>query len=330
MKIPRIIAGWGVTAAAVLAVATPLASAAPVVKIVNTNSGVSCVFETAEGDLVFFTASASTLSGDSGSDMFVETPDGQPVLFGDGGTAEFGADGSFSAEVPLQDADTGQAVGTASLQATRTQFGEPVAEEVSDRGNGNTWTRGTTTTTDYRISLQSVSVPGYTVLANDDDCTSENIVFDVKSNDPSSQIYRSTSFRSAICPLDGLPGGAIRLSGQLRTPYFEVVIDDGVNPLEASGDVVLTAGSGEVTRPLINLVTEQKVADLTIEIDLSKLGRRNHEAVSLDGVTERVAWVPYQAVITITTTDGRSGTAECYAEYVTDHIIIRPTAGSAE
>jgi hypothetical protein len=50
-----------------------------VTKVTGTSYDLSCVFETREGPLVFFFASEG-VSGDSGSGMFVENPDGEMVL----------------------------------------------------------------------------------------------------------------------------------------------------------------------------------------------------------------------------------------------------------
>jgi len=307
-------------------VAAP-ASAAPVTRIVNTVSDFSCVFETAEGALVFFFGSSSSMDGESGAQLFVEDQDAT-VLVGEGGTASIST-GSFAAEVPVNDVrgEEPVPVGVASIEGTRTVVGEPVTEEIRDR-SGNGWTTGTVVETNYRVDLTSVSVPGYTVLPGDDDCTSQDLAFDVKTTNPSAQIYNDSDFQSAICTLEGLPNGEVRLTGDLREPFFEVVIDDGVNPQKASGRLPLRGGSGEATAPLIDLNSEEQVAQLSISVELTKIGRRQQESEAVDGITQRVTWVPYRASITVTTSDGRSGVADCYAEYVTEKIIIRPSANT--
>lgn len=103
----------------------PTASAAPSEHIVNTVRDVSCVFKTAQADLVFFGATASSTGGEAGSFMFVETLDFETVLTSVVGTAEFGAEGTFSAEVDLVSAETGEPVGTATVDALLTAAGAP-------------------------------------------------------------------------------------------------------------------------------------------------------------------------------------------------------------
>jgi len=312
-----------------LALAPP-AAAAPVVRVVNTVQDLSCVFETEEGALVFFGASATSMDGEAGSFLFVEDVNGDLVLEGEGGTAAF--DGS-SVEAQVQVSDVrGEEpvpVGLASVQATRTVVGEPETHQIRER-SGNTWTKGTVVVTSYQVTVTSVNVPGYTVRLGDDDCTSEDLAFDVKSTNPRARIYSTSGFESAICALEGLPNGEVRLSGDLRDPIFEVVIDDGVNPLKASGQLRLRGGSDQATVPLIDLTTEQSVAALTIDVDLTKLSGRTQESENVDGITLRTVVVPYRATITVTTSDGRSGVAHCSAVHVKEKIIIRPGADLGE
>ena len=309
----------------VASAAAPSAWGARSEHIVNEMTDLSCVFETAETDLVFFGASAS--SDGSGSFMFVETLDYELVMEGFGGTASFGDDGSFSAEIELISASTGESVGTASVEGVRTQTDDPVTEEVRGR-SGNSWEeKGTITTTDYSVEITSVSVPGYDVLLGDDDCTSQDLVFDVRTTNPSAQIHRDSGFSSEICELEGLDFGAVLLDGDLREPMFQVVIDDGVNPQESEGTISLRGGSGEATTELIDLVSGEPIADLTISVDLARSGTREMETESFDGITIRTSRTNYIATIEVTTTDGRSGTAECSAMAFTESIIMRPGSG---
>jgi hypothetical protein len=327
----RALVGAGALAVAGLIATPAVSSAAPLTRVVNTVTAVDCVFETVEGDFVFFGATSTTRDGGSGSFMFVESPDYELLLQSkEPGTATFD-DGAFSAEVLLYDFDTGEPVGVASVEATRTQSGEPVTERLRER-YGNSWTMGTVTTTEYRVDIESVTVPGYTVLANDDDdCTSRVIAFDVKTTNPNAQVYADSDFGSAICSLEGLANGEVLLSGALPEMHFEVVIDDGVNPQKASGDFLLRGGSvAEATVPLIDLLTEEEVAELTISVQLDRIGRRSRESESFDGITEWLVVVPYRATITVSTSDGRSGVAHCYAEHITTKTIIRPTADVGE
>lgn len=321
-RLAAIIATGGLLAASAIA---PTASGAPSEHIVNEISDMSCVFETAETDLVFFGASAS--ADGSGSFMFVETLDYELVLEGFEGSATFGEDGTFSAEVELIDVETGEPAGTATVEGVRTVSGDPVTEEVRGR-SGNSWEeKGTITTTDYDVDITSVTVPGYEVLVGDDDCTSQDLAFDVRSTNPSAQIYRDSGFQTKVCELEGLENGAVMLEGDLREPMFDVVIDDGVNPQESEGTIRLRGGSGEATTELIDLVTGEPIADLTISVDLARSGTRQIESESFDGITFRMARTTYVATIEVTTSDGRSGTAECGAVEFTETIIMRPGSG---
>lgn len=319
MRVHRIVIALSAGVLATGLVIAPSAVAAPPTHTVHTADELSCVFDTQEGDSVFFFAGAG--ADGSGSGMFVEGPDEVVLLRGDGGSAVFGA--TFSAVVALLDPSTGEPVGDATVQATLT-LGDPQVEVVRER-NGNSWTRGTITSTEYAVDVTSVTVPGYTVLPEADDCNGNRIAFDLRTTNPSAQIFHDTRFGSAICPLDGLPDGAVLLSGELRTPRFEVVIDDGVDPLKAAGELTLHGFSGTTTVPLLSRITGEPVADLTIRVTLNRIGKRVHESVREGRVTVLISSVSYLASITVDTTDGRSGTAECFAEEVTAKTIIRPS-----
>jgi hypothetical protein len=323
MKVRPLLCGFGLLASGLIA--APAASADSPTRIVNTITSVSCVFETAQGDYVFFGASSTTLDGTSGSYMFVETPDYDMVSEGEGGTAVFADNGSFAAEVALFDFDTREPLGLASVEAIRTSLAEPVTEELQER-SGNSWTTGTVTTTDYRVDVGPMTVPGYTVLANDDDCTSEVITFDVMTTNPAATIYGDSDFESAICDLEGFPNGQVALSQDRPNVRYDVVIDDGVNPQEAEGFLHLPGRTAGGTAPLVDLVTEQRIGELTINVELRRIGTRSQESDTFDGITERGIVVPYLATITATTSDGRSGVAHCYAEDHTNKLIIRPSA----
>jgi hypothetical protein len=104
-----------------------------------------------------------------------------------------------------------------------------------------------------------------------------------------------------------------------------VVIDDGVDPLKAAGELTLHGFSGTTTVPLLSRITGEPVADLTMRVTLNRIGKRVHESVREGRVTLLVSSVSYLASITVDTTDGRSGTTECFAEEVTEKTIIRPT-----
>lgn len=323
MKVRALLCGFGVLAAGL--VAAPTASADTPTRIVNTVTSVSCVFETAQGDYVFFGASSNTSDGASGSYMFVETPDYDMVSEGWDGTAVFAGNGSFAADVALYDFTTHEPLGLASVEAIRTPSAEPVTEELQER-SGNSWTTGTVTTTDYRVDVGSATVPGYTVLAGDDDCTSEVITFDVMTTNPAAAISADSGFESAICNLEGLPNGQVALSQDRPNVRYDVVIDDGVNPQEAEGLLSLPGRTAGSTSPLVDLVTEQQIGEVTITVELHRIGTRSDESDTFDGITERVGVVPYLATITVRTSDGRSGVARCYAEDRTEEVIVRPSA----
>jgi hypothetical protein len=54
-----------------------------------------------------------------------------------------------------------------------------------------------------------------------------------------------------------------------------------------------------------------------------RIGKRVHESVREGRVTQPVSSVAYLASITVDTTDGRSGSTECFAEDVTAKTTIR-------
>jgi hypothetical protein len=323
MKARALLCGLGLLGAGL--VAAPTASAESPERILNTITSVSCVFQTARGDYVFFGASANTLDGASGSYMFIETADYDMVAEGWDGTAVFAADGSFAADVELYGSDTQESLGLASVEATRTPLAAPVTENLQER-SGNSWTTGTVTTTDYGVDVGSAIVPGQTVPAGDDDCTSQVITYDVMTTNPAAAIHSDADFESAICDLEGLPNGQVALSQSRPDVRYDVVIDDGVNPQEAEGVLHLPGRTAGSTSPLVDLVTGQQIGELTINVELRRIGTRGQESNTVDGITERRVVVPYLATITVSTSDGRSGVARCYAEDYTGKLIVRPSA----
>jgi len=229
--------------------------------------------------------------------------------------------------VDLISVASGQPVGTATVEGIRTVVGDPVLEEVRGR-SGNSWEeKGTVTTTDYQVEVTSVTVPGYDVQVGADDCTSQDLAFDVRTTNPEAVVYRDSGFDSEICQLAGLEFGEVRLSGSGRDPVFEVIIDDGVNPQKASGTISLRGGSGEATAELIDLITEEAIGELTISFDLARTSTRELETETFDGITVRSARTAYMSSITVSIDDGRSGTAECPAMAYTESIIMRPGSG---
>lgn len=202
-------------------------------------------------------------------------------------------------------------------------IGEPEVIEVRER-SGNAWTKGTVTVTEFAVETISVVVPGRTAVADPNVCTGSELIFDVISRKPTARIFRTPSFASQICALNGIEDGEVRLSQGVRNPLIEVVIDDVEEPLKVAGNISLRGWSGSATADLNSLMTGEKVADLTIDVTLQRDGKRGQETFTGDGVTLRVSWVPHRALIRVTTSDGRTGTAECYTEDVLEMAIIRP------
>lgn len=306
------------TTAAWLA-AAPGALAGPAERIDNTVIDVSCVFATDEGDFVYLIASGSEEG--SGSSMFVESPDGEIVLVGDGGSASFGPE--FSATVSLHDGTTGEPAGEATVEATMTPLGDPVVNEVRER-DGNQWTRGTVTITEFAVDATSVVVPGYSVQPDPLACAGDEVVFDLFTTNPAARVSRYADFGSDICALEGIPGGEVRLSRELREPVFEVVIDAGIEPLKAEGTLALSGWSGTQTAPLESVFTGEVVGDLTIDVTLKRAGQRVSEVITFDGITIRFSSVSYIAAISVTTPDGRTGVTQCRAEDVVEQLMIAP------
>jgi hypothetical protein len=315
----------GVVLAAAVAAAglatAPGAVAGPAERLETTVIDVSCAWATVEGGFVYLFASAVSPEGVAGAGMFVESPDGEIILDGEGGSASFGPE--FAAAVQLHDVTTGQPVGEATVEATMTQLGDPVVEEVRER-DGNRWTRGTVTVTEFTVDATSVVVPGHTIVADPLACAGDELVFDVFTTNPAARVNRFSDFGSGICQLDGIPGGEVRLSRELREPVFEVIIDDDTEPLKAAGSLALRGWSGTETAPLVSLFTGEVVGDLTIDVTVRRDGQRGREAVRFDGTTFRVSWVPYVASISVTTSDGQVGTAECHSEDLVVWTMIAP------
>jgi hypothetical protein len=290
--------------------AAPPAAAAPPVVTQNSVDELSCVFDTAQGDAVYFFASASAQDASSGSGAFVETPAGEIVLRGEGGTATFGD--AFAGDVALTD-EAAAAAGMLSVRLGLGPAGEPVVEHVDER-DGNVRTTGTITQTEYAITVTSVDLPGYTVLPATGDCSGARHEFDLRTTNPRVQVIRSTTFGSQICALSGIADAEVRLSGTSRSqPFVEVVIDDGVSPQKASGELSLRGGSGTVTVPLVDLTTGEPVADLAIAVDLRRSGPGTREVASGPGIQERTRFTPFVATVEVVSSDGRSGTATCAA-----------------
>ncbi len=314
MRIVRILGAIAVTVAAAGLAPAP-ATAAPPTHTLNTVHELSCAFYTTTGESAFFQASGGSASGESGSSFFVEDQDYDTVLAGSEGTAVFGP--RFSAEITAVVPSTGEQVGTATLTADVVE-GEPVVEQVDQR-DGNIRTTGTITTSEFTFSNVLASAPGFSLITDELSCSGSKIVFDVRSTNPPVHVVRSKDFGSEICTVAGIPDAEVLLSGGDRwTPYAEVVIDDGVNPLKAQGDVVMRGNQGSLDAPLEEIFTGETVARLSLHVELRRAGDPT-TTVERDGRSRTIRTVrPYRAHITVETTDGRRGEVVCAAEEVVD------------
>lgn len=297
----------------------PPAGAAALERIQNTVDDFSCAFLTQEGPAVYFFGSSS--SAGSGAAAFVEGED--LYLEGFGGTAQFGA-GTLTASVDLATPE-GDPAGTVSVSAT-TALGDPTVEEVNDR-SGNTWTRGTITVADYTYTDVVITIDGLalTPIVEQNTCSGQRTSFDVRSTNPASRVYRDSRLSSDPCVILGMDDAELRLSGQRREPYLEVVIGgQGGDPRKAQG-VLTHDGQGWVASlPLIALVTGEVVDTLDVTADITLAGAPFRERFSDGGFTEMVWVIPYQVSYVITTDDGTRLTAQCEAYEVRSHVNISP------
>ncbi|WP_114558842.1 hypothetical protein [Desertihabitans aurantiacus] len=296
----------------------PPATGRPPTRVVNTVDELSCAFATTTGEGLFIQAGAGSASGESGSGFFLEDADGVVVLAGEGGTARFGPE--FTAEIEAVRPGEEQPVGTVTLTA-RLTAGTPVVEQVDER-DGNIRTTGTVTTTEYAFSDVAVDVPGYEVVVDELSCDGSRIDFDLLSTNPSAHVVRSRDFGSDICTFAGTADTQVRLSGEDRSaPYAEVVVDDGVNPLKAQGEIGMRGLQGTLVAPLTEIFTGETVATLTLRLRLVPAGPPT-TTVERDGraLFTRTE-TPYLAELSLTTTDGRRGEVSCPASEVLEGSI---------
>ncbi|MVA75819.1 hypothetical protein GC722_07255 [Auraticoccus sp. F435] len=311
MRTARILGGVAAAVVAANLVAVPASATGRPTHTLNTVHELSCAFSTTTGESVFFQASGGSASGESGSSFFVEDQQSRTVLEGWEGTADFGP--HFTAEVTATVPSTGEFVGTATFSADVVE-GEPVVEEVDDR-DGNIRTTGTITTSEFTFSNVSASVPGYSPVPDELSCSGSKIVFDIYTTNPPVHVVRSKDFNSAICAVEGIPHAQVLLSGESRwAPYAEVVVDDGTNPLKAEGDVAMRGPRGRLVTPLLEVFTGDTVADLTLRVELTQAGAPV-TTVERDGRSRVIETVtPFEAHISVETTDGRRGEVTCAAE----------------
>lgn len=297
----------------------PPAAGAALQRTQNTIDDFSCAFATEEGAFVAIFGSSS--SEGSGSGAFVE---GEGVyLEGWEGTAVFGP-GTLQASVDLVDPQTGEPAGTVSVSAT-TALGDATVEEVDDRGFGNTWTRGTSTVADYTYSDVVITIDGFTPILADTTCSGQRTIFDVRSNDPASRVYRdSGSLDSAPCQIEGMQDAELRLGGDRRQPYLEIVIGaEGSDPRKAEGVLTRDGQEWVASLPLVALFSGEVVdtLDVTATFDM---GAPYRERTSEGGFTE-MRWVlPYLVTYEIVTDAGLRLTAQCEAVQGRSHTTISP------
>lgn len=187
-------------------------------------------------------------------------------------------------------------------------------QQVDER-DGNIRTTGTITTSEFTFSQVSASVPGLSPISDELSCSGSRIVFDLRSTNPAMHVVRSRDFNSDICTLAGIADAAVLLSGNSRTaPYAEVVVDDGVNPLEAQGDVVVRGNRGRLEAPLVEVGTGETVAQLTLSLELTRAGAPS-TTIERDGRSRVIDTdTPYWAHVGVETSDGRRGEVTCAAE----------------
>jgi hypothetical protein len=316
--IPRRLAVVPAALALAVTALAPPAAAGPLVRIQNTVDDFSCVFDTQEGATVFFFGSSSDAG--SGSAAFVEGED--LYLEGWEGTAVFGTN-TLSASVGLATVPEGEPVGTVSVSATTT-LGGPTVEQVNDR-SGNTWTRGTITTADYTYSDVVITIDGFTPILDDTTCTGQRTIFDVRSTDPASRIYRDSTLTSDPCPILGMEDAELLLSGQLREPFLEIVFGaQGSDPRKAQGVLQRDGQNWSASLALIALATEEQVATLDVTAQFSLDGAPYRQRFSEGGFTEMAWVVPYTVTYQILTDDGTTLSAECEAHQVRSHVNISP------
>lgn len=255
----------------------------------------------------------------SGSAAFVEGED--LYLEGWEGNAVF-SDGTLAASVQLL-TPQGEPFGTVSVQAV-TELGSPTVEPVDDR-SGNTWTRGTVTVADYQFTDVDISVDGFTPILDATTCSGQRTIFDVRSTDPASRVYRDATLDSSPCTIQGIDDAELLLSGQPREPYLEVVMGaQGAQPLKAQGALEPFRSAWSTSLPLIALATGEQVDVLDVTATVSRSGAPVRQRYFEGGFAEMVWLVPYTATYQISRSDGQTFTAQCTAQELRTHITISP------
>jgi hypothetical protein len=197
-------------------------------------------------------------------------------------------------------------------------------EQVDDR-TGNTWIRGTITIADYTYSDVLITIDGFTPIVEDTTCTGQRTIFDVRSNEPASRMYRDSTLTSDPCQILGMEDAELRLSGQLRAPLLEIVLGSaGDDPRKAQGELGRDGSTWSASLPLIALASGEQVDTLDVTADISLAGAPYRERSSEGGFAEMVWIVPYRVAYEIVADEGRTLTAGCEAQLVRSHVTLSP------
>lgn len=311
----RIILGAACGAATLLAVAAPAGAGAPT-RIDAEYWGVSCVAALGGGQTLFLFGSGTTDGAEGGIGAFVEAADGS--LVAEGQATDFAFGSTFHAVVGL---------GSASFAVEADVTRGPSTTEVVEERDGNSWTKGTASHADVTFTGTTASYDGRALELGEGACSGEINGFDVRSTNPSATISSSRDFGSEICDVDGLTDGQVRLSGVLPQVYAEVVLDHGGEDVEkAQGEILVRGGRGALTTDLVDLFTGETRTRAQIDLRLERSGRTAREVVTDGRAVERRSVTPYTASVSVTTADGRHGTARCAAVAVSTQLRIAPGA----
>lgn len=310
----RLALGTACGAAILLTVAAPAGAGAPT-RIDAEYWGVSCVADLGGGESLFLFGGGTTDGSEGGVGAFIEDAEGGQVAEGQATTFRF--DSRFTATIPL-----GARTLVIGADATSGPF---TTEQVNDR-DGNSWTKGSTSHADVALTGTAATLGGSAVAVDDSSCTGEINGFHVRTTNPSASIHHSSDFASDICDLDGFADGQVRLSGVLPNTFVEVVADHGGEDVEkAQGELRVVGGRGTLRTDFVDLFTGETRTRATVGLTLHKSGRTVRETISADGSTQRQSVTPYQAAVSVTTDDGRHGTATCAAVAVGTQLRVRPT-----
>lgn len=294
----------------------PAATADPLQRILEVVTNVSCGLDTAEGASFVFEAANNNRFG-STVEALVEEPTFEIVLVGSSDGAWTAT--TFDLAIPLVSTETGEPAGEALVTGTYAPSSEPRVEQVRHR-DGNAWTTGTTTTTDLVVDITSATVPGYTVLPGTADCNAFVTALDFEITDPSATVIRAAELQSDACDLVGMPGAMVDMRGDFHDLVFRV---PGIGEGSARGTVPLRAGAGSVT---VDVLDDEgaKLTEATVSVALRRAGPAEQESFRERGLFFTAEVTPYVIAVDVTTADGRSGSTDCPAFYVTERLLDTP------